>query len=266
MHNYSFNCKYFLYLSYKSISVLMHIERILIIILSFLCLLFMGLQIMSLDFHASGARVSMVFFLILLYFHQVKSKNMLFILFLMFFLLAELIGFASHLVEIDYETTPDHFYYFGNLAYILSYIFLIFRILNETDLKNVFKRFWIHFVVLIVLDIFCVIILSGTTEKLLSSYESSLEFFYNMIIMILLTVAMINYMSKNTQKSMNLLLGSIFIFFSEVIQMTYFYISDINILNVISSLFLVFAFLFFYLQARIPFETEQQAIQQNFHI
>lgn len=241
----------------------MHLERILKGALITVCFIFLGLQIMNREFEAAGARVTLVLLLTLLYYIGIKSKQLFFFLFLICFSLAEVIGFVSYFVEIDYTTSTDYFYYFANSLYIISYVFLIFRILIDMNIKEVFKKFWIHLLILIVLDIFCVVILSGTTEKRLSNHQFSLEFFYNAIIMLLLTVAMINYMSKNTQKSMNLLLGSIFIFFSEVIQMTYFYISDINILNVLCSLFLVLAFLFFYIQARIPKASEQKSIQQD---
>lgn len=244
----------------------MQLDRILKVTLVALSLIFLGLQVLNLEVQAAGARVSLVLLLALLYYYKVPSKRLFFILFLLCFSIAELIGFISYFIEIDYDTTPDYFYYLANGFYILSYVFLVTRVLSQMDIKNILKRFWIHLIILTILDIFCVLILSGTTEKLLSFNESSLEFVYNAIIMILLTVAMINYMAKNSQKAMNLLLGAIFIFFSEVIQMTYFYISDIPILNVMSSLFLVLAFLFFYLQARIPFETEQSTIRQDFQV
>ena len=244
----------------------MQLDRILKVTLVAISLVFLGLQVMNLEFYAAGARVSLVLLLAFLYYNEVTSKRLFFVLFLLCFSIAELIGFVSNFVVIDYETTPDYFYYFGNGFYILSYIFLIGRVLKQMEIKNVLRRFWIHLIILTILDIFCVIILSGTTEKLFSLQESSMEIIYNAIIMILLTVAMINYMAKNSQKAMNLLLGAIFIFFSEVIQMTYFYISDITILNVMSSLFLVLAFLFFYLQAKIPIETEQSAIKQDLQV
>lgn len=244
----------------------MQLKRILSVSLIIMCLIFLGFQIMNLEFEASGARLILVFLLTLLYYISVESKRIFFFLFLVCFTLGELVGFISYFVDVDNGHPIDYFYYLGNALYILSYVFLIIRVLKEIDVILVFKKFWLHLTVLIILDIFCVIILTGTTKNILSYNEFSLEFLYNAIIMILLTVSMINYISKNTQKSMNLLLGAIFIFFSEVIQMTYFYISSITILNVMCSLFLVIAFLFFYLQARIPIESEQQAIQQDLRV
>lgn len=245
----------------------MQIGQILKIVLITVCVFFLGLQVFNLELHAGAMRALMVLLLTVLYCVNVKPKRLLFFLFLISFALAELVNFSSWFIVIDYSSNPDYFYYLTNGLFILSYIFLIMRVVKDMNVKQVFSKFWIHLIILIVLDVFCVIIVSGTTEKLLSQQEYAMEFIYNSIIMLLLTVAMINYMSKNTQKSMNLLLGSIFIFFSEVIQLTYFYISTLNILNVMCSLFLVLAFLFFYLQARIPVETtEEQGVRGDLKV
>lgn len=244
----------------------MQLKRILKVTLIIMCLTYLAFQIMDLEFEAAGAKVTSVLLLTLLYCIRVQSKRLLFLLFLVCFSLAEIVVYSKYFVQIDYEHTIDYSYYFGNGLYILSYIFLTLRVLKDMAIKTVFKKFWIHILILLVLDVFCVVILSDTIIKLMSNVQSLMELTFNIVIMALLTIAMINYMSKNTQKSMNLLLGAIFIFFSEVIQMTYFYIADINILNVMCSLFMVLAFLFLYLQARIPFETEQQAMQRDLRV
>lgn len=244
----------------------MQLRQILKVVLIAICVFFLGLQVMKFEFQASGARALLVFLLTALYFINVKPKRLLFFLFLLNFSLAEILNFISWFVIIDYSSNPDYFYYGVNALYILSYIFLILRIIWDINIRQVLSKFWIHLIILIVLDVFCVIIVSGTTEKVLAPPQYIMEFIYNSVIMLLLTVAMINYISKNSEKSMHLLIGSIFIFFSEVIQMTYFYISNITILNVISSLFLVFAFLFFYLQARMPEEMEHHDMQRDVNV
>ena len=99
---------------------------------------------------------------------------------------------------------------------------------------------------------FFVSIVTDTTQNKLTRHEYSLEYFYNAVIMLLVTVALINFMYRENKKAMNLLVGSIFIVFSEVVQMAYFYVAEINILNVLCSVFLILAFLFFYLQANLP--------------
>lgn len=227
----------------------MQLNKILKISLVAVCLFFLMFQALENDLYAACTRAFLVVLFTVLYSIEVKQKRMFFYLFLLCFCLAEIINFTSRLVTINGSNNIDYFYYAANGLYILSYIFLILRVIKDMNLKVVLSKFWIHLVILIVLDVFCVMIVSGTTKKVLSVSQYSLELTYNAVIMVLLTVAMLNYMYMNTQKSMNLLLGAIFIFFSEVIQLTYFYISDIKMLNVLCSLFLVFAFLFFYLQA-----------------
>ena len=241
----------------------MQLSRIIIAFLVTICILFLGFQILELDFQAAVARALLLLSLTALYVVTVKDKKFFFYMFLLFFSLAELVNVMSWIIKIDVSDSLDYYYYGANGLYILSYVFLIIRVLTDMNIKEILAKFWIHIVVLTVLDVFCVFIVSGTTEKILSRHEYSLEFIYNSVIMLLLTVGMINYISKNTQKSMNLLLGSIFIFFSEVIQLTYFYVSELQILNIICSVFLVLAFLFLYLQARIPSDSEESILHQD---
>ncbi|MEO6348020.1 MAG: hypothetical protein ABIO60_08945 [Aquaticitalea sp.] len=239
-------------------------ERLIKVTLIIVSVVFLGLQILQLDVQAAGTRALLVLLLFLLYYVKVQDKKFFFLMFLICFAVAELLNFSSYFVKIDYEKT-DYFYYVANGLYILSYIFLILRVLKDMNIRDILSKFWIHLLILTVLDVFCVNIVSGTTEKILSQSQGMLEYIYNIVIMILLTLAMINYMSKNSQKSMNFLLGAIFIFFSEVIQYAYFYISNITVLNVVCSLFLVLAFLFFYLQSRIGIEEERNSMRQDLH-
>lgn len=244
----------------------MHIQLLLKVTLIAMSFLFLGFQVLNLEFEAAGTRALLAISLTVLYCLMVKPKRLFFFLFLVFFSFAEITSFSSWFVVIDYKTNPDYFYYGTNALYIIAYVFLIIRVLSDMNIKEVFSKFWIHILILVVLDTFCVIIVTDTAEKFLSNQQYALEFVYNTVIMILLTVAMINYISRHSLKSMNLLLGAIFIFFSEVIQMTYFYISGIHILNVVCSLFLLLAFLFLFLQARTPIETEQKSFSQDLEV
>ena len=56
---------------------------------------------------------------------------------------------------------------------------------------------------------------------------------------------------------MNLLLGALCIVFSEVIQVAYFYVSDLNVLNVAFSILLVLAFSFFYIQSNLSYQERE---------
>jgi len=125
------------------------------------------------------------------------------------------------------------------------------------NLKRVITKLAPHFVILIILDIFCVTIVTGTAENELNIYQYALEFLYNAVIMTLLTLAVINYIYKVDKRAMNLLIGALFIVFSEVIQLAYYYVlEENNMLNILCSLFFVIAFLFLYLQEVLE-ETEE---------
>ncbi len=232
----------------------MQIQKILVTTLIILSVSFLGLQVLQLETQASGLRTLLLIGLTIYYCISVKDKSRFFYLFLLTFTLAEILNFISLFMPVVYENGTDYFYYLTNTLYILSYLFLITKVLGDINLKEVIRKFPIHIIVLFTLDIFCVIIVTDTTKGLLTNAEYTLEFLYNTVIMLLLTVTLINYVYREDKKSMNLLIGSIFIVFSEVIQLAYFYISAINILNVICSFFLVMAFIFFYLQSRLMYQ------------
>lgn len=214
-----------------------------------LSIVFLGLQLTNYEMYASFIRAAMIVLLTILYCKQVKSYSSYFFMFLITFSLAEVIGLLSFIFELDLNNSIDYYYYIGNILYILSYIFLIIYVLKNINIKDAIIKLPAHIVILIVLDIFCVTIVTDTTKELLSIYQYSLEFLYNAVIMTLLTLAVINYIYKVDKKAMNLLIGALFIVFSEMIQLAYYYVIKINILNVLCSIFLVIAFLFFYLQA-----------------
>ncbi|TDU40562.1 hypothetical protein BXY82_2614 [Gelidibacter sediminis] len=232
----------------------MIIKRILSSVLIALSLLFVAFQIMQLEVGAAGLRVSLLILLNVLYYYYVNYKRPLFLSFLVTFCVAEIINFVSLLFPEMRAVQIDYLYYTVNSLYILSYVFLILLMLRTMDFFEIIKKFPFHIFIMIVLDVFFVVIVTDTALHRLSYAQYFMEFLYNAVVMILLTVALINYLHKDDLKSINLLIGSIFIVFSEVIQLAYFYITDINILNVCCSLFLVIAFWFFYQQSRLGYE------------
>ncbi|RKE95071.1 hypothetical protein [Ichthyenterobacterium magnum] len=234
----------------------MQTKQILIPFLVVLSVVFLGFQFFEYEVEASGVRTLALLTLTALYVNTVRHKRFFFFMFLIFFTLAEILGFISWYVLIDYDASIDYFYYASNILYIMSYIFLIIRVIKDMNFRAVVSKLPIQILLLLILDVFCVLIVTGTTKGQLSFYEYSLEFVYNTVIMVLLSLALISYMYRDDKKSMNLLIGSIFIVFSEVIQLAYFYVSDSIMLNVICSVCFVFAFLFFYLQS-ILVHTEQ---------
>ncbi|OUR95109.1 hypothetical protein A9Q87_00780 [Flavobacteriales bacterium 34_180_T64] len=234
----------------------MQLKKVLIAILVLLSIVFLSLQLLQYEIEAAGARTLLLFFLTALYCHTVKTKRFYFFMFLVTFTISEILNFTSWFILLDFDSI-DYFYYIGNGLYILSYIFLIIQVLKTMNIREVVTKFPLHIIILLVLDVFCVLIVTSTTRGQLSYNEYALEFLYNAVIMLLLSLALINYIYRDDKKSMNLLVGSIFIVFSEVIQLAYFYISEINFLNVLCSLLLVIAFLFFYLQARLNHEEKE---------
>lgn len=244
----------------------MQVRKILITILIILSVSFLGLQVLQFETQASALRALLLIVLTVFYYLTIKDKKRFFYLFLVSFTIAEILNFTSMFVSFVSENGADYSYYLTNALYILSYIFLITKVLGDMNLKEIIRKFPIHIIVLLVLDVFCVITVTETTKGLLSNAEYALEFSYNTIIMLLLTITLINYIYREDKKSMNLLIGSIFIVFSEVIQLAYFYISAINILNVICSFFLVMAFIFFYLQSRLIYQKNDDLTSNELYI
>lgn len=244
----------------------MQVRKILITILIILSVSFLGLQVLQFETQASALRALLLIVLTVFYYLTIKDKKRFFYLFLVSFTIAEILNFTSMFVSFVSENGADYSYYLINALYILSYIFLIIKVLGDMNLKEIIRKFPIHIIVLLVLDVFCVITVTETTKGLLSNAEYALEFSYNTIIMLLLTITLINYIYREDKKSMNLLIGSIFIVFSEVIQLAYFYISAINILNVICSFFLVMAFIFFYLQSRLIYQKNDDLTSNELYI
>lgn len=231
----------------------MLLNKILKVVLVLLAVAFVVLQ--GLAFEVEGAAISALtlILLTLLYCKWTKNKSTSFFWFLVLFVLGDIIGLIAYYVPPVYIGEIDYLYYSANILYMLSYTFLIIKILKGFNFKKVFYELSIPIIVLIILDVFCVTLVTATAEKEFTLYQYILEFTYNTIIMILLSVALINYMYRNDNKSMLFLLGSIFMVFSEIIQLAYYYILDDTNLSLIYSILLVAAFVFFYLQSQTQF-------------
>ncbi len=231
----------------------MLVNRILKVVLLLLGGSFVILEGLAFEVYAAAVSAAMLLLLTVLYCKWTENKAKYFFWFLVTFTLAHLLSYVSYYdVEIR-EMQIDYFYYILNLLYILAYVFLIIKMIRGLQLKKVFQELSIPIFVLIVLDIFCVYILSDTIEHIPGIYEYALELLYNSVVMVLLSLGLINYMYRNDNKSMLFLIGSICIVFSEIIQLAYYYILDEDILGFIYSFFLVMAFLFFYLQSQLEF-------------
>ena len=238
----------------------MKVSRILLGSIIVLTISFIVFQIFNLNQLVTITRALILPLVTMLYFLETKDKKSYFFYFLLLYSIPEII---EPFISLSESVLMQNIrYYLGNILYISAYIFLILEILKLMNFKKVFKRFTAPIVILIVLDVYSVILVSDTSFS--SGYfevifENIVEILYNITIMLLLSVAVINYMNRHTKKAMNLLVGAICIVFSEVIQVAYYYIStENNILSVLYSILLVFAFFFFYLQSSMSYSEEKK--------
>lgn len=244
----------------------MQIGKFLGALILALSIFFLGLQFKGLEIEAAGVRALAVVLLTFLYVIRKKNKHPLFLLFLVFFAISEILNYITWTINFDIAPDIDYFYYIGNSLYIISYLFLIARIAVSMNIKKVFLKFPFQICLLFILGLFFVYFVSDTTKKDFSYNEYYLELLYNSVVMLLMAMALINYMYRDDKKSMNLLIGAICIMFSEIIQLAYFYIADFNLLNVLCSMFLVFAFIFFYLQSCLQHREIVDYNQQDIHV
>ena len=228
--------------------------RILKVILLLLGGVFILLQAFALETKGAAISTLMLILLTTLYYGWTEKRTKYFFWFLLLFTIGDLFNFISYCFPLKDWNGIDFYYYITNVFYILSYTTLIVKLLKDLNVRTVFSKLPIPIIILVVLDVFCVTLVTAAAENELTVYQYALEFTYNAVIMTLLSAALINYMYRNDNKSMLLLLGSIFIFFSEMIQLAYYYIlENNNNLSFVYSLFLVVAFIFFYLQSQLEF-------------
>lgn len=224
---------------------------------------YIGLQAFQEEIAASGVCALMLFLLTILYRRLSRINERLFHFFLIFFTVAEIIGFIYWFVPTNTIIGTEFLYYLANSAYIVSYAFLIYHVVNGMAFKKVLKRFVGPAVILLVLDVFCVYIVTETASAELNLSEFFVELTYNGVIMILLSVALLNFLNRDSNKSMLFLIGSIFIVFSEIIQLAYFYIVESNDLSATYATFLVMAFFFLYLQSQLEASKEISEIPEE---
>lgn len=229
----------------------MFLNKLLKVILLLLGGIFIILQGLAYELEGAAVSALMLVLLTVLYCKWTVNKSRFFFWFLVIFTVAHVLSYSSWYGPEIRQGDIDYYYYGANVLYIISYLFLIVKITSSFKFRNIFKELAIPIVILLVLDVFCVVLVTDTTKGALTGYEYTLEFIYNAVIMALLSVALIDYMYRNDRKSMLFLVGSIFIVFSEIIQLAYFYILEARSLGFVYSFFLVVAFLFFYLQSQL---------------
>lgn len=225
------------------------------------------------DFQSAFSVKSLALFgLLILFYKTVRNRRLWFGMFLLFFSLAELfnlLGVSLENFDVS-RTTGMIVYYVVNVLFIVSFIFLIVRILKALSLFGIIKSHGLHLVILIAMNVFCVYSVMEIIGPSINPQDILLIYIYYTTLMTLMTVAFLNFLQHSDKKAFFMLVGSLFLVLSEVVQITYFHILENKFLTVLWSVFSVFAFVFFYLQAtmvRSPkFKTYDEHILQDVEI
>ncbi|MDO6789796.1 hypothetical protein Q4588_02700 [Tamlana sp. 1_MG-2023] len=179
------------------------------------------------------------------YFAFEKKKTFYFTGFILLFALSDLLDlFVGYF---NYEL----YYLLGNIMYIIAYTFLLLEIFKSTDFSYLLKRFKVHLIVLLVLNIYLVYVLQSIVHPFIGfTYKYYIEILYNVIMVTLLSIGLLNYIHKENNKAMYLFLGSVLIVFSEVIWLANTYVVEKDFLGIISKSFALAAFFCFYMQVQ----------------
>jgi hypothetical protein len=221
-------------------------SNFLIVLIILLCISFALFEFKEEYFISSISKSFIVPLFTLLYFLNVKNKSPFFSWFLILFSVSELMIFFEF--YLDSDKAFDLYYMFGNLLYISAYVLLIIEVCRGLNYKSVIKNYRAHLIILFILNIYMVYVLFSIVNPFLlnNSFMIGIELFYNIVMLVLLTLSLIAYFYSDNKKSLILFLGSLCIVFSEVIQVAYFYITDQDLLNFVSTLLFVLAFSFYY--------------------
>jgi hypothetical protein len=193
----------------------------------------------------------------LTYILLVKKKNIFFLLFVICYSLTDILGVVTHYLlyyNFTYEESLiyyDYDYFISSILYILSYTFLLIRVLSTISIKYIFKHFKIHLLVLTVLNVYLIYVLQVIVGSSLDSENQFyIEFAYNTVILLLLSSALLNYFYRDNKKSLYLFIGSLFVVFSEVLDVAYIYIDQKSFLSIFSTTLVLAAFYFYYQQTK----------------
>lgn len=239
--------------------------QILLAIVVVLVAAFLGLVIFQQDELSDYVRPFILPMVTVLYCTSGNCRRNYFFYFLLFYAISEFLAVFYYYGNWTRQL-EDIFYYACNSLYIMAYIALTMEVLKTMDLSTILKRFSVHIVILIILDIYCVVLVTDVAVKsgaLEYTVDKFLEAIYNIVIMALLTITLVNYLHRDTKKAMNLLLGSLCIVFSEVIQVAYYYVSEMIILGIAYNILLVLAFVFFYMQVGLA---SQSCVHEEQHL
>lgn len=240
-------------------------SKIILGIIITLAIAFISLIVFKQEDAADYLRIAILPLVTTYYCLSGNNRASFFFYFLLFYSFGEIITVLYYFIPLTLFI-DNILYFLGNSLYIIAYVFLIFEILRSMNFSVIINRFTIHLIILFALDVYCIVLVSDVTIKsgvLENIYENILEVVYNMTVMILLTTALINYLYRDSKKAMNLLIGALCIVFSEVIQVAYFYVSEIPMLSIVYSMLLVMAFLFFYIQNSMTYQDNEMLKKQK---
>ncbi|WP_052825766.1 hypothetical protein [Neotamlana nanhaiensis] len=237
----------------------MKISKVLIGFVILLFVLFAFFEVIG-EYDASFyLNCSIIPTIALIYFLFVKNRNLYFLLFLVFYSAADVIGMITEYFlynyALDFEANIQYYasdYYFLSALYIGAYFFLLLKIAKSLSFGFVFKKLKIHCVVLLILNVYLIyviqlIVASNKTYQ----FEYWIEMVYNILMLAVMSVALLNFFYRDNKKSLFLFLGALCIVFSEVIDIAIIYVAPKDALNILSTALALSAFFFFYQQARL---------------
>ncbi len=208
---------------------------------------FNGNKVLSFHFHSVTAPLITVSYLF-----YVKQKNIFFLLFLLTYSLADFCAITMSHMTIDSMIFDDIEYYIGNGLYVLSYVFLIVKLIKSLDFKFIIKSFKVHVAVLALLNIYFLYVLQKLIyPNLIYENDFYLECSYNIVILLLLSLALLNYFHKDNKKALYLFTGSLLIVFSEVMDLALIYVVDRSFIRLLSFKLAIIGFYFFYEQSKL---------------
>ncbi len=218
-------------------------KRIIAVIL---LLLGLGYLVSGILFKSDYTKYSRAFsFLVLCtyYLFRGKKTNPLFLLFLLGYMLAETTVFYY----IEFREFAN---IFSLVCYIISYSSLLAFMFLKINMKELFKRFTPHLIILLLFGSYTFYILNNIINENfgeLPLLDFFLENLYNILIIKVLIVSFLNYLYHDITKALLLFIACLFIVFFEFTQLAYYFLKQHDIVNVICSLFLFSGFLFVFL-------------------
>lgn len=243
------NSKICIYLLSNEGNMVLNKSNLLIAFIIFLSIAFALCQFQEQYLISAISKSLIVPLITLLYFINVQYKSTYFTWFLVLFSLSEISTFLQF--YLNSTQALDAYYVIGNIAYIIAYTLLLLEVIKNLNFKRVFIKYKLQLFILGVLNIYIAYMLLTIVIPVINdSRLIYIEVVYNIVILLLLTFSLITYFYNDNKKTLLFFIGCLCIVFSEVIQIAYFYIAEMDMLNYTSTILFVLAFCFFYFHAK----------------